>query len=113
MLSRIPVPMDDSDQAGHTLEYALEDDINEAAAERAEPVFDRAHKIADEWVREIETIVGIGHLVRNIIDRADDYDAIMIGSHGADRERAVHRFLVGNVAEPVSKRVQIPATIVH
>ncbi len=57
----------------------LEDDINEAAAERAEPVFDRAHTRADEWDREIEMIVGIGHPVRNIIDRVGDYDVTVIG----------------------------------
>lgn len=95
------------------MSLALEDDISEAAADRADPVFDCAHRIANERDREIETIVGIGHPVRNIIDRAADYDAIMIGSHGADRDRAVRRFLVGNVAETVSKRSPIPVTIVH
>ncbi|MFP9062322.1 universal stress protein [Natrialbaceae archaeon A-chndr2] len=142
MLSRILVPMDDSEPAGRALEYALdnhpdaavtvihvvgvpsmmmgdavaltlEDDISEAAAERAEPVFDRAHKIVNERDREIETTIGFGHPARNVIDRADDYDAIVIGGHGADRARAVRRFLVGNVAETVSKRAPIPVTIVR
>ncbi|GAB3039495.1 universal stress protein [Natronobiforma cellulositropha] len=142
MLSRILVPMDDSEPAGRALEYALEnhpdaaitvlhvvgvpsmmmgdavglsleDDIGEAAANRAEPVFERARQLADEREREIETIVGIGHPARNIVNRADEYDAIVLGSHGEDRDRVVRRFLVGNVAETVSKRAQIPVTIVR
>ena len=142
MLSRILVPMDDSEYAGHALEYALdnhpdaeitvihvvgvpsmlmgdavsltlEDDISGAAAERADSVFGRAHQIADERERKIDTIVGIGHPARNVIDRADDYDAVVLGSHGSDWDRATHRFLVGNVAETVSKRASVPVTIVR
>lgn len=142
MLSRILVPMDDSDPAGHALEYALEnhpdaavtvlhvvgvpsmmmgdavaltleDDISEAAAERAEPVFERAHDVADERDREIETIVGVGHPARNIIDRAEEYDTIVLGAHGADVNRATRRFLVGNITETVSKRAPIPVVIVR
>ena len=142
MLSKILVPMDDSEPAGRALEYALdnhpeaevtvlhvvgvpsmmmgdavaltlEDDISEAAAERAEPVFDRAYEVADERDREIETIVGMGHPARNIVDRAEEYDTIVLGSHGEDWSRATHRFLVGNVAETVSKRASVPVTIVR
>ncbi|MFP8954631.1 universal stress protein [Natrialbaceae archaeon A-arb3/5] len=142
MLSNILVPMDNSEHAVSALEYALEahpeadvtvlhvvgvpsmmmgdavaltleDDISDAASERAELVFDRAHETADERDREIETIVGIGHPARNIIDRAEEYDTIVLGSHGEDWSRATHRFLVGNVAETVSKRSPVPVTIVR
>ena len=142
MLSRILVPMDDSEHAGQALEYALdnhpeaditvlhvvgvpsmmmgeavglslEDDISEAAADRAKPVFERARKIADERGREINTIVGIGHPARNVLDRAEDYDTIVLGAHGEDRSRATRRFLVGNVAETVSKRASVPVIIVR
>ncbi|MEF8814462.1 MAG: universal stress protein [Halovenus sp.] len=142
MLSQILVPMDDSEYAGQALEYALNnfpeadvavlhvvgvpspmmgeatalalaDDIEEAAAERAEPVFERAHKIANEHEREIDTIVGIGHPARNIVNRAEGYDTIVLGAHGADWSRATRRFLVGNVAETVSKRAPIPVIIVR
>ena len=134
--------MDDSEHAEHALEYALdnhpdaevtvvhvvgvpsmmmgdavsltlEEDISEAAAERADPVFERAHGIADERDREIQTRVGIGHPARNIIDRAENYDTIVLGAHGADWSRATRRFLVGNVAETVSKRAPIPVIIVR
>lgn len=142
MLSSILVPMDDSDPAGHALEYALdnhpeaevtvlhvvgvpsmmmgeavgltlEDDVEEAAAERAVPVFERAREVADERGREIETVVGIGHPSRNVVDRADEFDAVVVGAHGADRGRLTRRFLVGNVAETVSKRAPVPVTIVR
>lgn len=141
MASRILVPMDDSDPAEQALAYALdsypdpevtvlhvvgvpsmmmgkavslvlEDDVGEAAAERAEPVFERARSIADERGRDVETVVGIGHPARNIVDCADDYDTVVLGRHGADRHRATHRFLVGNVAETVVKRARVPVTVV-
>ncbi|WP_254521713.1 universal stress protein [Natrinema caseinilyticum] len=142
MLSDILVPMDDSEHSGHALEYALEnnpdaevtvlhvvgvpsmmmgdavglsleDDLEAAAAERAAGVFERAREIADERDREIETIVGIGHPARNIIDRSEAYDAVIIGGHGEDWSRATRQFLVGNVAETVSKRAPVPVTIVR
>ncbi|MDQ2051866.1 universal stress protein [Natronolimnohabitans sp. A-GB9] len=142
MLSRVLVPMDDSDHAEHALEYALEnfsdaeitvlhvvgvpsmmmgdavglsleDDLEEAAADRAGPVFERAREVAAERDREIETVVGVGHPARNVIDRADDYDTVVVGSHGEDWNRATHRFLVGNVAETVSKRASVPVIIVR
>lgn len=142
MLSTILVPVDDSEHAGRALEYALdnnpdaevtvlhvvgvpsmmmgdavgltlEDDLEEAAVERAESVFERAQAIADDRGREIETVVGVGHPARNIIDRAENYETIVIGSHGSDWDRATRRFLVGNVAETVSKRAPVPVVIVR
>ncbi|AXR80088.1 universal stress protein [Natrarchaeobaculum sulfurireducens] len=142
MLSQILVPMDDSEHSSHALEYALEnfpaaeitvlhvvgvpsmmmgeavalileDDINDAAADLAEPVFERAWETADDYDRELETIVGVGHPARNVIDRADDYDTIVVGAHGEDWSRATRRFLVGNVAETISKRAPVPVIIVR
>ncbi len=142
MLSQILVPMDDSDHASQALEYALDnypegeitvlhvvgvpsmmmgeatalaldDNISETAAKRSEPVFQRAHEIADERDREINTIVGIGHPARKILDRAEEYDSIVLGAHSADWSRATRRFLVGNVTETVSKRAPVPVAIVR
>jgi nucleotide-binding universal stress UspA family protein len=142
MLSKVLVPMDDSDHAGHALEYALDNhpdaavtvlhvvgvpsmmmgdavglsleaDLDAAAAERAAGVFERAREIATDRDREIETVVGIGHPARNIVDRAEEYDTVVVGSHGEDRTRATRRFLVGNVAETVSKRSPVPVIIVR
>ncbi|MDS0284653.1 universal stress protein [Haloarcula onubensis] len=142
MLSRILVPMDDSDHAGHALAYALdnfpdaevtvlhvvgvpsmlmgeavglalEDDMESAASERAEPVFERARELAAERDRDIDTVVGVGHPARNVLDRAEAYDTVVLGSHGADWNRATRRFLVGNVAETVLRRATVPVTVVR
>jgi nucleotide-binding universal stress UspA family protein len=142
MLSRVLVPMDDSDHASHALEYALdnhpdaavtvlhvvgvpsmmmgdavglslEEDFDEAASERAEPVFERARSLADKRDRDIDTVIGVGHPARNVLDRAEDYDAIVVGAHGEDWTRATRQFLVGNVAETVLKRSPVPVTIVR
>jgi len=142
MLSRILVPMDDSDPAGRALTYALENfpdaevtvlhvvgvpsmlmgeavglslepDLRGAADERAEPVLSRAREIAAERDREVDTVVGIGHPARNILDRAGEYDTVVLGSHGADWGRATRRFLVGNVAETVLRRATVPVTVVR
>lgn len=142
MVSRILVPMDDSDHAAQALEYALDnypegevtvlhvvgvpsmmmgealalaldDDLSEAAAKRSESVFDRAYEIADERDRKIDTIVEIGHPSRKILAQAEGYDTLVVGAHGADWNRATRRFLVGNVAETVSKRAPVPVVIVR
>ncbi|RLM51623.1 MULTISPECIES: universal stress protein [unclassified Halorubrum] len=142
MIDRILVPMDDSDHAERALEYALEnfpdadvtvvhvvgapsmmmgeaaslalaDDFEAAAAERAEGVFERARALATDRGREVDTAVGVGHPARNIVDRAEGYDTVVIGAHGADRGRATRRFLVGNVAETVSKRAPVPVVLVR
>ena len=142
MSDRILVPMDDSEHAGDALRYALEThptatvtvlhvvgapsmlmgeavgltfepDLDTAAAEHAAPVFERATAIADEYDREVETAVGLGHPAREILDRAAAYDGVVIGAHGADFDRASRRFLVGNVAKTVSTRASVPVTIVR
>lgn len=142
MVTRILVPMDDSAHAGQALEFAvdnfpdadisvlhvvgvpsammgeataiaLSDDLDEAAEKRSTPVFDRARAIADERGREIETTVGVGHPVRTIIDRAEEYDTIALGAHGTHHSRSARKFLVGNVAETVSKRAPVPVIIVR
>ena len=142
MDKRILVPMDDSDHAERALAYALEnfpnaevtvlhvvgapsmmmgeavslaleDDLETAAGERAEGVFERARQLADDRDREIHTVVGVGHPAKNVINRAEEYDTVVIGAHGADRGRATRRFLVGNVAETVSKRAPVPVVLVR
>jgi nucleotide-binding universal stress UspA family protein len=142
MLSRILVPMDDSDHAEHALEFALdnhpdadvtvlhvvgvpsmmmgdavglslEEDFDEAANERAQPVFERARDLAAEYDREVDTVIGVGHPARSVLDRAEDYDTVVIGAHGEDWSRATRQFLVGNVAETVLKRSPVPVTLVR
>jgi nucleotide-binding universal stress UspA family protein len=142
MVSNVLVPMDDSEHAGEALEYALDnypeatitvlhvvgvpsmmmgeatglalaDDLDEAGAEKAEPVFELAEGIAEEHGRTVDTVVGFGHPARNIIDRAEEYDTVVLGAHGNDWTRAARQFLIGNIAETVSKRAPVPVVIVR
>ncbi|WP_254763042.1 universal stress protein [Natrinema marinum] len=139
MLSRVLVPMDGSEMSERALEYALdnhpdasitvltvvgepsvmmggamsiafEDDIEEAAEERAESVFERAHEVAAEHDAEIDTVVAVGRPARAIVRRADDYETIVMGSHGGDM---IDRLFIGDVADTVFKRASVPVTVVR
>jgi nucleotide-binding universal stress UspA family protein len=134
MISRVLVPMDDSEMAKRALEYALENhpdaeitvlhvvgepspwgaaatalaletDVEAAAEERAEEVFDDARELAAEYGAEITTDVRLGHPARAIVNRADDFDAVVIGSHGGS---LAERLVVGNVAEKVFRQSPVP-----
>jgi nucleotide-binding universal stress UspA family protein len=48
--------------------------------------------------------------VRAILDRAGEYDAIVMGSHGGTLSE---RLFVGNVAEKVLRRSPVPVTVVR
>ncbi|QSG13375.1 Nucleotide-binding protein, UspA family [Halapricum desulfuricans] len=137
MTSRILVPMDDSEMAEHALEHALEmypdaeitvlnivgepsgmmgkatslalaDDIEEAAEERASEIFDRAHEIAGD--REISTDIAWGNPSKVIVNRAESFDAVVIGSHGGS---LADRLFVGNVAQQVFRHSPAPVTVVR
>ncbi|TQQ81182.1 universal stress protein [Halonotius terrestris] len=139
MVARVLVPMDDSAMAAAALEFALEtfpaaevtvlhvagaptsfmggamslamsDDIDSAVAERAEPVFDRAQEIADDHGVEIVTDVALGSPAKTIIDHAEGFDLIVIGSHSSS---LASRLLLGNVAETVTQNAPIPVTVVR
>ena len=142
MVTRVLVPMDDSAMAERALEYAietcvdpeitvlhvvgsatmmmgdavslaLEDDMDAAARERAEPVFERARRLADEHGVDIRTRVAVGDPSRAIINRADDYDTVVMGSHGKHSEDIARGFLIGNVARKVFRRSPVPVTTVR
>ncbi len=139
MNSRILVPMDDSEMAAHALEYALEvhpdaeitvrhvvgvpsamwgeatgialsDDIEETANEHAENVLEGAREIAAEHDAEIRTDVELGHPVRAILEDAEAFDTIVIGSHSGTLSE---RLFVGNVAEKIVRRSPVPVTVVR
>ena len=139
MVSRVLVPMDDSAMAEHALRYALEvhpdaeitvlhvvgeptammgkaaglalaDDLEEAAEEAAREVLARAREIAAEYDVEITTRKAVGHPARVILDRAGDYDAVVMGTHGGSLR---DRLLVGNVAQRVFRRSPVPVTVVR
>ncbi len=139
MVSRVLVPMDDSEMAERALEYALEvhddadvtvlnvvgvpspfmgeavsivleEDVEEAAARRAAAVLDRAEELAAEHGREIDTVVDVGRPGRAIVERADGFDVLVLGSHGGD---VTDRLYVGNVAKTVFERSPVPVTVVR
>lgn len=139
MISHVLVPMDGSEMAEHALEYALEahpdaeitvlhivgepswmmgdavalaleDDIEEAVEDRAADVLERAREIAKEHAVEIETDVAWGSPAKAIINRAADFDTVVVGSHGGS---LVDRFVVGNVAQKVFRHSPVPVTVVR
>jgi nucleotide-binding universal stress UspA family protein len=139
MISRILVPMDDSEMAGRALEYALEnhpdaavtvlhvvgepsamggafaslafeENLQEAAEERAEEVFGRARDLAEEHDADVTTEVNIGSPIRAILNRTGDFDLVVVGSHGGN---LADRLLVGNVAQAVFRRSPVPVTVVR
>lgn len=139
MIERVLVPMNDSEMAELALKYALDafpnasitvltvvgepsamfggaaaialaDDPEGSAEEYARPVFDHATEIAGDYGAEIDTVVATGHPVRAIINRAGDFDTVVIGSHGGTLR---DRLFVGNVAEKVVRRSPVPVTVVR
>jgi nucleotide-binding universal stress UspA family protein len=139
MVARVLVPMDGSEMAGEALRHALEihpeaeitvltvvgepspmmgramaiataENPREKADEIAEPVLERAREIAAERNVDIETAVGTGHPARTIINRAEAFDAVVLGSHGGTM---TDRLLIGNVADAVFNRSPVPVTVVR
>ncbi len=139
MVSRVLVAMDDSEMAAEALRYALKldddaaitvitvigqpsfmmgeaatialaEDPQEKAEEIAEPVFDRAREIAAEHDVEIDTVIRLGHPAREIVNAAEEYDTVVVGSHSGSM---ADRLIVGDVAETVFKRSPVPVIVVR
>lgn len=139
MVSRVLVPMDDSELADRALRYALEaypdaditvlhvvgepspmmgramrlaieDDIEQAAEDHAENLLTHARDVAAEYDTEIDTAVTAGHPARAIVKRAENFDTVVIGSHGGT---LADRLFVGDVAEKVFRRSPAPVTVVR
>lgn len=139
MISRVLVPMDDSEMAERALKYALEahtdaeitvlhvvgepspwmgeamsiaieDDLETAKRRHAKSVLDRARDIGAECERDIDTDIGMGNPAKAIIKRAEDFDTVVIGSHGGT---LADRLFVGNVAQKVFRRSPVPVTVVR
>jgi nucleotide-binding universal stress UspA family protein len=137
MISRILVPMDNSEMAEEALGYALEnhnnaeitvlhvvgvpspwgtnatslaleENVEEAAEERAKEVFDDARELAAKCNTSITTEVQLGHPARAILNRADDFDAVVIGSHSGS---VVDRLVIGNVAQKVFRNSPVPVIV--
>lgn len=95
---------------GEATSIALAEDPGQSVTDRARPVLDRAREIAAEYDAEIDTDARAGHPVRVILDRADEHDAVVIGSHGGT---LADRLFVGNVAEKIFRRSPVPVTVVR
>lgn len=95
---------------GEAVGLTLSDDPREAARERARPVLDDARELASSYDIEFDTAVALGSPARAIVDRAEEFDTVVIGGHGRDIGA---RVLVGNVAETVVRRSPVPVTVVR
>ncbi len=138
-INRVLVPMDDSEMATRALRYALEvhadaeitvltvvgepssmmgqatalalaDDPTEAANEYAATILEGAQAVASDADREITTRVRIGHPARAILNEVEEYDAVIVGTHGGSLS---DRLLIGNVAEAVFRRSPVSVTVVR
>lgn len=139
MIERVLVPMDDSELSERALRYALDvhrdadvtvlhvvgepsrmmgaatgialaDNSEERIQELSAEVFDRAQKIAEEHDAAIDTMSEVGSAARRIVERAEDFDVVVIGTHGGS---LADRLLVGNVAKSVFQHSPVPVTVVR
>jgi nucleotide-binding universal stress UspA family protein len=137
MISRVLVPMDESEMAERALRFALEahpdaeivvvhvvgepssmmggaaglalaDDTEEAAQEQASDLFERAREIAAESGIEISTDVMVGHPARAVVEASEGFDVVVIGSHSGS---LADRLLVGNIAEKIVRGSAAPVTV--
>ncbi|TKX75073.1 universal stress protein [Halorubrum sp. GN11_10-6_MGM] len=140
MIERVLVAMDGSDLSERALRYALDghpdaeitvlnvvgaaspmmgqaagialsdDGGEEGIREAAEPVFERAREIAAEYDATVETVVEAGRPARQIIDHAEAFDVVVLGTHSGS---LADRLFVGNVAKTVFQRSPVPVTVVR
>lgn len=99
-----------SPMGGAATGLALEDDLEVAAEEQAEAVFEQAKEMATAHDVEITTDVQLGHPVRAILNRAGDFDAVVIGTHGGS---VADRLFIGNVAQKVFRRSPVTVIVVR
>ncbi|MFC6615786.1 universal stress protein [Halopenitus salinus] len=137
MAKRILVPVDGSEESDRAVEFAAEEwpdaritllhVINPArsvsGAEMGvsgltEDWYENAERNAETLLSETveradidaETLVEVGRPVHTILEAADDFDGIVIGSQG---RTGLSRVLLGSVAEGVVRKAEIPVTVVR
>lgn len=139
MTAQVLVPLDDSEVAEAALRFALEihsdaditalhvvgeassmmgeaagialsDDPDAAAKKHSEPIFETARAIAAEYDAEITTVTAIGSPAKTIVDHSEDFDVVVIGSHGGS---LADRLFVGNVTQRVLRGSPVPVTVVR
>jgi nucleotide-binding universal stress UspA family protein len=84
----------------------------EKAKERGREILDKAAETAATQGHNIETELLIGEPEHVIVAQAtgDEFDSIVIGSHGRE---GVSRILLGSVAEKVVRRSPTPVVVVR
>ena len=139
MVERVLVPMDDSELSERALRYALDvhqgadvtvlhvvgepsgmmgaatgialaDDSEERVQELSEDVFERAGEIATEYGVEVAVESEVGSPASRIVERSDDFDVVVIGTHSGS---LADRLLVGNVAKSVFQNAPVAVTVVR
>jgi len=87
------------------------EDWYENVQERATTIHTTATDLAAEHHSVLDTVTEVGKPAREILDYADSHgiDQIVMGSHGRS---GLDRTLLGSVAETVTRRAQIPVTII-
>ena len=83
----------------------------DTAQERATEIHTTATDLATEHDIVLDTVTEVGKPAREILDYAADngIDQIVMGSHG---QSGLDRTFLGSVAETVTRRAQIPVTII-
>ncbi|WP_256300800.1 universal stress protein [Haloarchaeobius salinus] len=87
------------------------EDWYDTAQERATEIHTTATDLAAEHDIVLHTVTEVGKPAREILDYAADngIDQIVMGSHGRS---GLDRTFLGSVAETVTRRAQIPVTII-
>ncbi|MFW5950319.1 MAG: universal stress protein [archaeon] len=136
------IPVDDSEPAIDALDYAVKNypdasitalhvvdpsefssaasiegaatyaDMIESYEGRAEELLDEMSERTTERGVSIETDYVVGKVARSIVDYVDEHDIdhVVIGSHGRS---GATRVLLGSVAESVTRRAQVPVTVIR
>ncbi|UTF54725.1 universal stress protein [Natronosalvus rutilus] len=88
------------------------DDAYKISQESAERLLEEAIDIAAEYDADVTTSTTIGKASSSIVRYAEenDVDHVVLGSHG---RRGLSRFLLGSVAERVSRRSPGSVTIIR
>ncbi len=87
------------------------EDWYDTAQERATEIHTTATDLAADHDIVLDTVTEVGKPAREILDYAADngIDQIVMGSHGRS---GLDRTFLGSVAETVTRRAQIPVTII-
>ena len=89
----------------------MDEGIREAAENRAEDIFEEAQARATDagYGNELDTVLAEGLPKRVIVEHAEEFDTVVMGSYGRE---GVGQKLLGSVAETVVRRAPVPVVVV-